>query len=99
MWRFSKQQMERILGTQETLVVPEKIDVRKELERRKTLEAKLLFLFKNQGEITTRELRNFGTGCSSRLFSLRREGHLIKAQYEAPGQYRYVYLGQKDEEE
>lgn len=87
---------EVILGTHETLVQP--IDMRAEMERRSTMEAKMLLAFQTQGELTTADLQRFGTGCSSRLFALRREGHVIAATYIKPGLYRYVYLGRKEDE-
>lgn len=72
-----------------------KIDVRKEMERRKSVQARMLRAFKEKGELTTRELITFGPGCSSRLFELRKDGHDIQAIYEKPGLYRYKYKGKK----
>lgn len=73
-----------------------KIDLRKEMEQRKTRRLTMLQAFKKKGELTTRELNHYGTGCSSRLKELRKEGHVIVTQYLSPGQYRYVYMGQRD---
>lgn len=70
-------------------------DVKKEMNRRKSQVARMLEMFKQKGELTTRDLQRIGTGCSSRLNTLRKEGHVIVAQYEKPGMFRYVYLGQK----
>ena len=76
-----------------------KPDLRKEMERRKTTTGRLLAYLKKYGEIETAELMDhFGTGCSSRLHELRKEGHVIVANYVSPGNYRYVYLGQKESE-
>jgi hypothetical protein len=97
MWGRSKNQLEKVLGTDVSIATAPKINLREELERRRSLEAKLLFLLQTQKVITTRELRNFGTGCSSRLFALRKEGHKISAVYQAPGQYKYIYRGFEEE--
>lgn len=71
-------------------------DLRQELKRRNTTKESMLRAFKNEGELTTADLiRRFGTGCSSRLFELRREGHVIVPTYERPGCYRYTYIGTK----
>lgn len=75
-----------------------KVDVRAEMARRKSQEQRMLEQFKEKGELTTRDLQRIGTGCSSRLHTLRKEGHVITAIYDKPGLYRYVYLGQRDEE-
>lgn len=72
------------------------IDMGLEIARRKSKTQRLLELFKAKGEITTRDLYTFGTGCSSRLKELRKEGHVIVSNYERPGFYRYTYLGEKD---
>ena len=79
-------------------ILHKKVDLRKELEIRKSQTAQLLELLKKQGECTTNDLRRFGTGCSSRLNELRKEGHIIVASYERPGHYRYTYLGQKEDD-
>lgn len=53
-------------------------DLRTEMKRRNTTKESMLRTFKKEGELTTLDLiRKFGTGCSSRLFELRREGHSI----------------------
>lgn len=71
-----------------------KLDVRAEFERRKSQTQRLLEAFKEKGELTTRDLMRIGTGCSSRVYELRKEGHQILALYEKPGMYRYIYKGQ-----
>jgi len=74
-------------------------DLRTEMKRRMSTRASMLRMFQKQGEITTQELiRNFGTGCSSRLHELRKEGHKIVTTFEKPGLYRYTYLGETDAE-
>ena len=70
-------------------------EVKKEMERRKTRRQTMLRAFKEKGELTTREINSFGTGCSSRLYELRKEGHKIVAIYERPGEFRYVYKGEE----
>jgi hypothetical protein len=73
-------------------------DMRAEFKRRYTLRNTMLRSFEANGQLTTRDLNRFGTGCSSRLNELRREGHKIVAQYEKPGEYTYTYIGKTDEE-
>lgn len=74
-------------------------DLRAEMKRRNTTRETMLRAFKKEGELTTRDLiRRFGTGCSSRLHELRREGHAIVTSYESPGHYRYTFLGEKSAE-
>lgn len=73
-------------------------DLRAEMKRRYTLRKTMLRAFEQNGTLTTKEINRFGTGCSSRLHELRREGHKIVAQYEKPGEYSYHYLGKVDEE-
>lgn len=74
-----------------------KINVKQELDRRRSITARMLEAFKQKRVLTTKELNHFGNGCSSRLHELRKEGHDILAVYERPGHYRYVYRGQKTE--
>lgn len=70
-----------------------KIDLRAEMARRKSQRQKMLEQFKEHGELTTADLMRIGTGCSSRLHELRKDGHKILAIYEQPGVFRYVYKG------
>lgn len=74
------------------------IEVRNEINRRKSQTARLLESFQKHGELTTRDLQRLGTGCSSRLRELRVEGHKILAIREREGFYRYVYLGCVEED-
>jgi len=72
--------------------------MREEMKRRISKKKTLLQMFKQKGELTTAEImRDYGTGVSSRIFELRKEGHVIVSQYEKPGLYRYVYLGDKQD--
>ena len=73
-------------------------DIKSEMLRRKSQTQKMLEAFRENGELTTRDLMRIGTGCSTRLHTLRRKGHVIVAQYERPGSWRYIYLGQKEDE-
>lgn len=76
-----------------------KKDVREELDRRSSKRQTLLQAFKKRHELTTAEImRSFGTGVSSRIHELRQEGHVIVTQYEKPGLFRYIYLGQKEDD-
>lgn len=78
-------------------ILKPKIDVRAEINRRKGQTARLLEQFKKHGELTTADLQKIGTGCSSRIHELRKEGHSILAYYESPGMYRYIYKGKRDD--
>jgi hypothetical protein len=69
-------------------------DVRTEINRRRSQTAQLLESFKKHGELTTKDLMQIGTGCSSRLHELRSEGHKIVATRDGPGLYRYIYIAQ-----
>lgn len=75
-----------------------KVDLKKELARRNSRKLSMLKAFKKHGELNTQEINKFGTGCSSRLKELRKEGHSIVAMYERPGHFRYVYLGLKEDD-
>lgn len=77
----------------------EKKDLKEEMKRRNTRRMTMLAAFKKYGELNTKQLNHFGTGCSSRLKELRKEGHAITTHYESPGQYRYVYLGDKSDDD
>ena len=70
-----------------------------ELVRRSSQTATLLAAFKLKTELNTSDLMRIGTGCSSRLKELRREGHKIICQYEKPGMYRYTYLGSDEDDD
>jgi hypothetical protein len=75
----------------------QEIDVKTEMVRHKGQRTTMLEKFKQMGSLTTADLMRIGTGCSSRVKELRREGHIIVAIYERPGMWRYVYKGQKNE--
>lgn len=70
-------------------------ELRAEMKRRWTLRNTMLRAFQQNGQLTTKELNRFGTGCSSRLKELRKDGHEILAVYDKPGQWRYVYKGKE----
>jgi hypothetical protein len=65
------------------------------MKRRKNRRLTLLESFKKHGELTTHDLRFFGTGVSSRIHELREDGHVIVPTYERPGLYRYIYKGKR----
>lgn len=71
------------------------LNLKKEFSRRKSQTTQILEQFKAKGELTTIDLMRIGTGCSSRVKELRREGHVIVAVYVKPGLWRYVYKGEK----
>lgn len=74
-------------------------DMREEMKRRISKRKTLLRTFQKRGELTTAEIMSsYGTGVSSRIHELRKEGHVIVTQYEKPGLYRYVYLGTKQDD-
>lgn len=73
-------------------------DMREEMKRRASKKKTLLQMFQTKGELTTAEImRDYGTGVSSRIHELRKEGHVILASYEKPGLYRYTYVGSKQD--
>jgi len=74
-------------------------DIKTEMNRRKSRRQTMLAAFKLKGELSTKDLLNYGPGLSSRLHELRKDGHSIVTIYEKPGYYRYVYLGSKDDED
>lgn len=74
-------------------------DMKVEMVRRKSVQQRLLLTFKREGELNTKQLEHFGTGVSSRIKELRRAGHRIVCQYIEPGNYRYVYLGNRNDED
>jgi hypothetical protein len=75
-----------------------KPDMKVEMQRRATRRISMLQAFKKYGELNTGQMLMYGPGFSSRLKELKRDGHKIVAQYEKPGRWRYVYLGQTDED-
>lgn len=72
------------------------LELRKEMQRRKTKRISLLGYLQKHGSITTTELWKFGgTGASSRLHELRESHKISPAIYIQPGLYKYVYRGAK----
>lgn len=65
-------------------------------EGRKSKTARLLDEFKAKGRLTTRDIYRYGTGCSSRLAELRREGHEILAYHIKGSSWEYIYKGEKN---
>lgn len=77
----------------------QQIDFKSEFTRRHSQERDMLRAFQQFGVLTTNDLMQIGTGCSSRLKSLRRNGHKIVARYERPGMWTYTYLGTSEDGE
>lgn len=71
------------------------IDMNTEMKRRKSRRLSLLEMFEKHGALDTRDLQKFGTGVSSRIKELRKEGHIILQEYVRPGLHTYTYLGKK----
>lgn len=72
--------------------------IKPEMALRKSRRANLLVAFEEKGELYTGDLLEIaGTGMSSRLKELKRKGHIILSSYEAPGLWRYTYIGNKDD--
>lgn len=67
-----------------------------EADRRKSQTKRILDRIK-QGNATNVDLARIGTRYTERVRELRKEGHVILAQYEKPGLWRYFYKGQHDE--
>lgn len=73
-------------------------DMKVEMQRRKSHYQQILALFKERGELTNLEMAKITFRYSARLGDMRKE-HRIVAQYEKPGVWRYIYLGERDSEE
>lgn len=71
-------------------------DMRTEMKRRKSDRNRMLRAFQQYGELNTTQIARYGTGCSSRIKELRRNGHKIVTVRETPSNYRYVYLGKPE---
>lgn len=78
--------------------VSNKPNMRIEMQRRRSQSARILDLLKSGDEVTTLNLARIAFDYTARVSELRKEGHVILAEYEKPGVFRYSYLGQKDEE-
>ncbi len=74
-------------------------ELKVEFQRQNTTRARMLLAFKREGELNTRELMRFGTGVSSRLYELREDGHRIVRVYEKPGIHRYIYMGNRKDDD
>lgn len=72
-------------------------DLREEMKRRSSTRLRMLQAFKKYGELTTKDINRFGTGCSSRLNELRKDYRIV-AQYERPGEWRYIFLGEREDD-
>lgn len=72
--------------------------VKTAINRRKSHEAQILDMFTRGETVNTTTLRRFSANHTARLSELRKEGHVIKANYLGNGVYEYQYFGQKDED-
>lgn len=70
------------------------IDVRKEVDRRKSQTQRILDVLKGDREVTNATLNRIGFDYTARISELRKEGHVILAEYVKPGLFRYHYQGQ-----
>lgn len=73
------------------------IDVRKEIERRKSQTQRILEALKGDREVTTITLNRIAFDYTARVSELRKEGHVIVAEYVKPGLFRYHYKGQRQD--
>lgn len=78
-------------------LMQKKVDVREELERRKSQSQRILELLKNNQHIYTYDLQKIAYKYSSRLDDLKKDGHRWLAEYEKPGVFRYTYKGQVED--
>lgn len=74
------------------------LELRTEMERRKSQRLRILDLLKSGKDITNIDLQRIAFNYTMRVSELRKDGHVIFAEYEKPGIYRYTYAGQKEEE-
>ena len=70
-----------------------KIDVREEINRRKSQSQRILELLKQRRQVTNIDLQRIAFNYTMRVSELRKEGHKILADYVKPGVFRYTYLG------
>lgn len=71
------------------------LDIRKEMDRRKSQRLRVLMLLKRKKYVTTVDLQEIAFNYTMRVSELRKQGHIIKAEYVRPGVYHYIYKGQK----
>lgn len=77
-----------------------KVNLRKELQRRKSQYNRILDYLKENGEATNRELdRKFHGRWHARIDEMRKDGWKIAAvRTNDPSLFRYVLIGHADEE-
>lgn len=73
-----------------------KLDVRTEIDRRKSQSQRILELLKKMptGSLTNVDLQKIAFNYTMRVSELRKDGHKIQSEYWKPGVYRYFYKGQ-----
>lgn len=74
------------------------VDVRRELARRKSQSKRILELLQSGNTVTNVDLQRIAFNYTMRVSELRKDGHKILAEYQKPGVFRYIYLGNKNEE-
>jgi len=75
-----------------------KPDMKVEMQRRKSHYSQILAMFQKHGELTTGDLAKVTPRYSARIGELRKTYRIVP-QYEKPGEWRYIFLGEKDIEE
>lgn len=75
------------------MAVPTFLQLKRDYDKQISDTGRLLREFKKRHQLTTRDLAKYGTGCSSRIHELRKEGHVIVTSYVDLGLYRYTYIG------
>lgn len=74
------------------------MNVKDEIDRRKSNTHRILRLLKKKGHATNSQLIAIGGyRYGARLFELRQEGHVIVSVHVKDGLWDFIYKGQKDE--
>lgn len=72
-------------------------EMKTEMNRRKSKRDDLLTAFKMKKTLYTGDIINIaGSGVSSRIKELKRQGNIIVSQYIRPGVWSYTYKGHED---
>ena len=72
---------------------PPKVNVKDEIDRRRSQASRILALLQRGGYITNIDLQRIAFNYTMRVSELRKDGHKIIAIYESPGVFRYLYKG------
>lgn len=76
---------------------PKQVDMKAEMLRRKSQRNRILDLLKSGNAVYTSDLMKIAANYTMRISDLRKDGHVIFAEYEKPGVWRYTYIGRKDD--